>query len=139
MSLLGERLKQIVPARYEGARVHNTATDPNLVVTFEAAHREVGGLAIMDDGDELTIYIGNITHSHFSCYDSDIQEVERANLIVDDLLCFLDDLFHDRVLLWVGRDRRNGGWRTLSTETLELEPNARNYVWSGPVSKPRTG
>ncbi len=129
LSALGERLKHILVERYGRERI-DIGNPPDPVMTFQSAHPDVGDLAIMDDVDEATIYIGEITHSHFSCYDSEISEEERAQIIIEDLISFLDDLFADRVLIWA-KDT-HGGWRTLSGDTV-LEPNARNYLWSGPI------
>jgi hypothetical protein len=93
--------------------------DARASIVVPAAHPGVGDLTIMDDGDELTVYVGDITHGHF----------ESAAKVVE----FLEWLFADRVLMW--RVWTGGGWQ------LEPAPvTSRNgftlrrwYVWSRPL------
>ena len=118
LSLFGARLKQAIVERYGRERVR-LSDPPDPVVTFNSPHPDVGELAIMDDCDEATIYMGKITHSHFDS--------------VEDVLNFLDDLFDDRVLLWSSKDGTRGGWRIRESQGIELVPNACNYLWSGPI------
>jgi hypothetical protein len=88
-------------------------------VVVPAAHPGVGDVTIMDDADELTVYVGDITHGHFA------SAAEVAE--------FLESLFADRVLMW--KVWTGGGWR------LEPEPVTsitgftlrRWYVWSRPL------
>ena len=78
----------------------------------------------MDDCEEVTHCIGKI-HSHF--------------YTVEEVLEFLDNLFNDEVLIWEANDGKRGGWRLLEKEGIQAMPNARNYLWSGPISSSDPG
>ena len=108
------------------------------VVVFPAIHPDVGDIEIHDEGDELTVVVGNFTHSHFANYDEGIDEAERAKRIVDALVEFLNELFADQVELY-GSHKGGGGARRLSrgprgviSRTFFGGPS---FVWSGPLSK----
>ena len=105
---------------------------------FPAAHGEVGDISIQDDGTELTVYVGNFTHLHFSYFENDLSPEQKTRWIVEEVVQFLDYMFADRVIMW-GSHRGGGG---LSTEGApgyaELRsPRTRleRYVWSGPLPR----
>jgi hypothetical protein len=106
------------------------------IVVVPAVHPEVGNVEIHDDGNELTVVLGNFTHSHFANYDDGIDDAERAKRIADALIDFLKDLFADRIELY-GSHKTGGGARLLSrgprgviSRTFFGGPS---YVWSGPL------
>ena len=66
-------------------------------------------MAIYDDGDELTVYVDDLTHGHFAEYAEGLSESERAGRIVEAVAEFLDALFADRVVVW-GQHNTGGGW-----------------------------
>ena len=43
-------------------------TPPQPIATFPAAQEAVGKVFVYDDGDEVTVAIEKITHSHFNPY-----------------------------------------------------------------------
>ena len=49
------------------------------VIVIPAAHADVGDVLIEDAGDELTLYIGRITHVHFGGLDGGRSAEEQAN------------------------------------------------------------
>lgn len=105
---------------------------PNPCAIFPAVHPDVGNVEIYDDGDELTVVVGNFTHGHFSKYNfhDEYSDDEKEQEIVEQVATFLDDLFADRVVLW-GSHRSSGGW--YYPEYAEHEWRYENeYVWSGP-------
>ena len=53
------------------------------------------------------------------------------NIRSTDML-FLDDLFEDRVVIWI-TDRGIGGWHLRGDPFVE-RATARKYLWSGPVA-----
>jgi hypothetical protein len=104
-------------------------TQPQVCAIFPAAHPDVGDIRVCDDGDEVTVYAGNFTHGHFSNYD-DIPEQQKATLISENVIDFLEAVFADRVGFW-GSHKAGGGWRRLDIGP-QKEPKAFEYVWSGP-------
>lgn len=96
----------LIPALQErfrdrGLRI-SEASPP--VATFPAIHPDVGDIVVCDDGDEVTVYLGNFTHAHFGVRSSDADGsvVDREQHIVDDVLDFLDDVFTDRIEFYRG-------------------------------------
>ena len=118
-----------------GFRRDDSAND---IGVFPAAHAEVGDVTIDDDGNEATVYIGEITHGHFNPYDERLSEKEIAEHVASDVVNFLDDLFADRVLLWKSPDGRSGGWRRLGEDNPYsiMDGDDITYLWSGPVKNP---
>lgn len=118
------------------ARSPSFDSPPAPVVVFPAAHPEVGDLSVWDDGDEATVVIGRLTHSHFNPYDSTLTDQEIAERVTSEVADFLADVFADRVVAWVPSDRRVGGWCRRHDE--RVEPSGRDgiqrFVWSGPLA-----
>lgn len=99
-------------------------------ITFPAKHPDVGDIQIVDDGVEITIYVGNFTHSHFSNYD-DISDIEKEREISADVADFLERLFSDRVILW-GSHKEGGGWKDISPDEVDEGKRENEFLWSGP-------
>jgi len=104
---------------------------PDAVVVFPAAHPGFGDVEVYDDGDELTVNIGNFTHSHFSNY-SDASDVEKAKEIVESTLSFLSDIFKDHLVFWGSHKSGGGGFHRDEAPNRVLPPDGSLYVWSGP-------
>ena len=75
---------------------------PDPVIVIEAVHPDVGDVEIYDDGEELTIGLGNFTHAHVGLGESN----ER---ILDLAIALLTDLFSDNLVLW-GSHGGSGGY-----------------------------
>ena len=125
------QLQQRFPNR--GLRI---STPPGPCAVFPAIHADVGDIEIHDDGDELTVVAGNFTHGHFSNYDSDLSPDEKAKIIADEVVAFLENLFADRIVLW-GSHHGSGGWYSRGGETDNItglfKERGKEYVWSGPL------
>src|SRR5262245_30634727 len=82
--------------------------DGNVIASFPMPNG-VGSLRICDDGDEITLFLGDITHCHFSQdYLGDGKyspEPEVCNAAIQ----YLKDLISDRVLFYHARDRGRDG------------------------------
>ena len=136
---LAEALIPLLRERFPQMKLR-TGSSPDPCAVFPAIHPEVGDIAILDDGNELTIYAGNFTHGHFDCDDPQTPEPERTERTVGAVMAFLDELFADRIVLW-GSHRGCGGWfaREETAETLEelrewTDGEApKLYTWSGPL------
>ncbi|MBI3547093.1 MAG: hypothetical protein HY081_10985 [Gammaproteobacteria bacterium] len=101
-------------------------------IVFPAAHPEFGDLIIYDEGEEITIMVGNFTHFHVGHETKSDAAVE----ITKHAIKYLDDLFADRIVLWNGllgfglghrpRDDRDKAGSTFFR---------RKFVWSGPLPR----
>lgn len=102
------------------------------IAVFPAAHPEVGSVVVSDDGDEVSVTIGSITHGHFNAFDYPL--AQAAPIIATAVADFLEALFADRVLLWSSRSGSSGGWRELGDdEKPSPRRGAYTFVWRGPV------
>ena len=102
---------------------------------FDAKHPDVGKVVVEENGSELILSIGNITHGHFGSYDSDLSDEEHASVIAESLVDFLRELFADNYFLF--KSARSGGWARLDMikPSDMLSPNTAWYKWSGPVHR----
>jgi hypothetical protein len=109
---------------------------PQPIATFPAAQPAVGRVLVYDDGDEATVLVENVTHSHFNPYDEKLSEAQRDEMVTEDVVDFLKALFSDRVLLHSSPDNRSGGWTRLDLEDgpVELSPSFRYFLWSRPYT-----
>jgi len=105
---LKPRLLAFFPER--GLRLHE-GKEP--VASFPAVHPEVGDLRIDDDGDELTISVGQLTHGHFTPGNCGRPAHEKEEEVIERVLQFLDEVFHDRIEFWTAG--KCGGWHPIST------------------------
>jgi hypothetical protein len=131
MGGLSQKLRPRLLARFADRRLRlHEGNEP--VASFPAAHPEVGDLRIDDDGDELTIAVGQLTHGHFAPRSCHRPAHEREEELIERVLAFLDEVFHDRVEFWTAG--KFGGWHPRGAEPLAPRPNMRRFVWSGPVT-----
>jgi hypothetical protein len=133
MGRLSEKLIPRLLARFpnHGLRLHEGKRP---FVSFPAAHPEVGDLRIDDDGNELTISVGRLTHGHFSPTNYQPVAHEEEEKIIERSIRFLDEVFNDEIEFWVA-DKKMGGWHPRGTEPLVPRPDMRRFVWSGPVDR----
>jgi hypothetical protein len=136
--MLADALLPLLKSRFAGRPV-TVGSPPGPIATFPAAHPDVGDLVIHDDGDELTLYVGNFTHVHFNNYDEALAEEERSQRIAEELVAFLEDVFAERVEFF-GSHGGGGGCRGRTKERVVVSKlffGAQTYVWSGPVKVDR--
>lgn len=115
---------------------------PNPFATFEAPCAEIGRLELCDDGDEVTVYLTELSHGHFACYDDDNPTTEeREQRIAASVVDFLAALFADRVVAYRAIGGLAGGWSVLEEgKSLPLPSKVRSqYVWSGPITNEKRG
>jgi hypothetical protein len=96
----------------------------------------LAGYHIADDGDEATLFIGDLTHLHF---DFEVGEAEPEKRVANDVLEFLDEVFADRILIWKSRTMGGDGWMPIEDASVfsGIKPNDLTYVWSGPITNPK--
>jgi hypothetical protein len=129
--------KQLVPAlkkRYAGRDVrYGSLPDP--IAVFPAAHPSVGDLTIWDDGEEVRVSIGEITHGHFDGYSAPSPD-KAEDWIVENVLSFLEEMFADRYLLWKLRQGGSGGWARVdyAGESFRPKSGVDTFVRSGPYA-----
>jgi hypothetical protein len=101
---------------------------PYPVVVIEAIHPDVGNVEIYDDGEELTIGLGNFTHAHVGLGESKDKIVELA-------VALLTDLFSDGLVPWGSHSGAGGYYRKgqISSLAKMLSKDSTRYVWSGPL------
>jgi hypothetical protein len=123
--LLSE-LKKNLPQ--EGFR---TGTSPDPIIVFTAKHPNVGDLSIWDDGDEVTVSIGDITHGHFDSFDSNLTQEKMESEIVERVVDFLRNMFADKYLLF--KMQGGGGWQHLDyiEKPFKRRENTEYFIWSG--------
>lgn len=129
--------------------IDNAQSAPSIVIP--AANDSVGALTVYDDGDELTIEIGQLHHTHFSAYNYDGEtDEQRLVAAIEDAARFVADVFADRVCISVdfASERCIGsshGYLDSDCQPTDLvrmpdAPLFRNeatrserYVWTGPI------
>jgi hypothetical protein len=131
--MLSEKLIPRLLAHFpdRGVRLHQ---GKHPVASFPAAHPEVGDLEIHDDDEELTIYVGQLTHGHFSPRDYQEPLETRDEEVVNRVIEFLDTVFKDQVEFWSAGKGKMGRWDLRREEPLVRRPGMRRYVWSGPMT-----
>ena len=102
---------------------------PDPVVTIQAIHPDVGGVEIYDDGEELTVGLGNFTHAHVGSGE------DSKDRIVDLAVELLSDLFSDALVLWGSHSGSGGYYKKGHASSLadRLSKGSGLYVWSGPL------
>src|SRR5687768_11619309 len=97
--MIRDKLIPILQQRYSDKRVKiGLPSDP--IAVFQAQHPSVGDLVVWDDGDEITLAIGEITHGHFNSYNPELNQEDKEKEVTEMVLDFLEDLFADNILLW---------------------------------------
>jgi hypothetical protein len=110
------------------------ALDPDGSIRVPAKHSAVGDLLVTFDGGEITVFIGEITHSHFTpgaC--GNISSTDPDGEAVACAAEFIQEVLSDRWVLWSNRAGVGGSFRRdqpIDTPT----PDAAVFVWSGPVT-----
>lgn len=105
-----------------------------LVATAPIPCREIGPLAISEEGDEVIIFIDRATHGHFGCHDEDFTIEQKERKITEDVLEFLESLFSDRVVVQRIGQGFAGGWKVLEPGQMPKRSWIwQQFLWSRPV------
>jgi hypothetical protein len=125
-ALLLPALRERFPDRglVEGVR-------PEAVAFFPGLHSGIRGVSIYDDGNELTVSIDELTHSHFDEHDSSLGKKVREQWIVHAVIEFLERLFADEVAVW-GQINVGGGLFIPDDSVRHAPEGVPEYFWSGP-------
>ena len=131
---LGQRLVVVLRAGALPVPFEESFSDRLEVMVRGAS--AVGDLTILSDLEELTLYVGEHTHCHFSLYmHQDHSPAEAIDAVVEEAVGFLADLLADRIVVWSrsvgGGVPAAGGTFRRDTAPELLEPGAKAYLWSG--------
>ena len=92
---------------------------------------------IQDEGDELTVIVGNITHRHFASQSPGSSAEVQAEQLATEVTEYLRQLFVDEIEFY--GDGSRGGARARSEKERgllsKLLLGKRTYLWSGPVER----
>jgi hypothetical protein len=106
-------------------------TPPQPCAVFSGLHSGIRGVSIYDDGDELTVFIDDLTHGHFAEYDDTLSDAQREQRIVEAVTDFLEALFSDQVAVW-GEHNSGGGFYRIDLSDPGRTSGVSEFVWSGP-------
>ncbi len=122
-----EKLREQLPGV-----VWSLASDAAPTVVFPAISEDFGDIDVTEQDGELTVNFGRFTHSHFCCYDNELTETQKADLIAADTVACLADVFADR-LEFYGSHSGIGGFRRRGTQGAlsRLIVGRESRVWSG--------
>ena len=67
--------------------------DNDPFATLETPWPPLGRLEISDDDDEVTVYLTEVAHGHFGCYDDNLSLDQKERRIAQDVVDFLSALF----------------------------------------------
>jgi hypothetical protein len=113
------------------------ASPPDPVIKLPSGLKEIGDLAIYDDGEEATVCITEITHHHFNPYDASLSQAQVDQAVTEYVIDFLRDLFSDHVLLYRTPNRGMGGWSIFNGVPNDdaLVDGREYFLWSGPYRR----
>jgi hypothetical protein len=108
-----------------------------------AAHAEVGDLLVTCDDGEITVFVGNFTHRHFTPHDG--STAYAAGTIEDcvrDAVEYVSGILNDQWILWAypggaGGSYRIGAEGDPAQDAPPADDEVVRYVWSGPYDARR--
>lgn len=131
MSTLKTILLPLLRERYPHGRYDDP--DKAVIVAFDGP-AEVRDLRVWDEGDEATVEIGKLTHTHFNGFDSfprdpKVSGDEAARRVAAEVLRFLADFFAGRIVVWT----EPGGVVSLGPVETMPPPDRRRsaFSWKG--------
>lgn len=121
-----------------GVSSFTKSTDPNLIASFPPAHLDVGELRILDDGNEIIVEIGKISHGHFGSLNETAIREEAEKKIAEKVADFIEAVFQGKSILWLSKHTGAGGWKHVDhisdNDILSMfEKEAIYFTWSGPL------
>lgn len=139
MHAIKTRLLPLLRERFSSARYDDP--DPNLIVTFPGPP-EVGDLQVWDDGDEATMAIGKLTHTHINGYenyphDPKHSEEEVSKRVTQEVLQFLEDFFAERIVVWREADEKTTSLGPIEAMPSPFPEGGEAFSWKGRLN-PKT-
>lgn len=134
MSSLAERCSQ---ALHTAGVTFQREADGALRVP--ARCQEVGDLVVAFDGGEITVFIGNLTHCHFTPGASGtLESTDQIGECVGEAADFVSSVLQDRWVLWTSATGLGGSYEVgdehnpMADGPLPGEDVVR-FCWSGPI------
>ena len=95
----------------------------------------LGDLSIFEDGDEITFYLGEITHCHFSQEYLGDNKYTPEEETVEEAIDFLRDLFTDRAVFYCARNGgRDGSIQCPTSEQIsKITTDCDCYTWTNQI------
>lgn len=102
-----------------------------------ARHPDVGDLLITFDDGEITVFVGNLTHLHFTPHSgSTTYAASTAEDCASDAVEYVRGVLNDEWILWAYPGGAGGSYRVgADNDPMEDTPceGVVRYLWSGPV------
>jgi hypothetical protein len=119
----------------EFSSLHFVVDEERRTIIIPPIYEEFGSIESQDEGNELIVIVGNFTHWHVSCYEEDLSDNEKAEMIVEDIAEFLRGVFNDKIIMWGSHKGRGGFIYRDEYQTQEPQLNAhQKWLWSQPLS-----
>lgn len=149
MSAQSPKLTEVFFAALPDALRCFRTQDPREILRVPAKASDVGDLIVYNDGDELTVEVGKISHRHFDGFLSRAErEEDRQREAAEDAAKWIEEILADRVRFRVeysaGRVIAGSSWDPSESDGgrwLKPTDQAREYLWSGeqPAGRPAAG
>jgi len=103
-----------------------------------ARHVDVGDLLITLDDGEITVFVGNFTHRHFTPHeDFSTNAASTAEHCANEALEYIAGILNDQWVLWAypggaGGSYRLGGEDDPTVDAPQEDAVVVRYLWSGP-------
>jgi len=113
--------------------------DPRVILQIPASAAEVGDLLVYDDGNELTVCVGNIAHSHFEAYcENDPTQREREQNAAARACRWIQAILAEEIRFRCefskGRFHAGSSWNPAHHDggkLLAATDEYREYSWQG--------
>ena len=103
------------------------------IIIIPPVNEGFGDVVIDCANGEIILFIGNFTHCHFCCDENDLAEKEKAEIIAQDVVELLKDIFDKKVVMY--KSHNGGGFeygdeQRSQRSQLDLR---QKWLWSGPI------
>jgi hypothetical protein len=118
------------------------ALEPDGTLRITARNAEVGDIIVSFEGDEISVFLGDITHCHFTPYAAQdnfpgCTPTEAAA----DASQFIREVVSDQWVIWRWRDGRGGCFKLGGNDDEGADAplpgeEVESFVWSGRLVPP---
>ena len=135
---MSESLATLTAQRLSGAGIV-FVVGPSETLRISAREPEVGDLVVSFEGNEVSVFLGDITHCHFTPYAADDKVPgctdEQA---VTDAVQFISEVMQDKWVIWCWSDGRGGCFKPDGDDEETADAplpgeSVKFFLWSGQV------